>query len=127
AIELAARLTTADDKTPAELLTVLPSSTGQDTQYMMMAVVFKRLPPPVQALLLVLAATPTGTATAELIGDLSNVPASNIIPWMRQLVARAVARELVIYGQFAYSLHESAQIYTRRWLEQYQRLQMPEN
>jgi tetratricopeptide (TPR) repeat protein len=127
AIELAAKLITTDDKTPGELLTELPSTTGQDTQYMMMSVVFKRLPPPVQALLLVLAATPTGTATAEFIGDLSNVPAANIIPWMRQLVTRAVARELVIYGQFAYSLHESGQIYARRWLEQYQRLQMTEN
>ncbi len=127
AIELAARQVTVEDRTPAELLTELPSTTGQDAQYMMLSVSFKRLPPPVQAMLLVLSATPTGTATAELIGDLSNVPATNIIPWMRQLVGRALAHELVIYGQFAYSLQESAQIFTRRWLEQYQRLQMTEN
>ncbi len=127
AIELAARQAAVGEQTPAELLTQLPSSAGQDSQYMMMSVVFKRLPPPVQAMLLVLSATYSGIATAELISDLSNVPAVNIIPLMRQLVTRGIARETVTYGQYAYTLQEAAQLYTRSWLEQYQRLQTSEN
>jgi tetratricopeptide (TPR) repeat protein len=127
AIELAARLVTVDDLTPAELLTTLPSSVGQDSQFMMMSVIFKRLPPPVQAMLLVLSALSSGAATAELISDLSRVPAPNIIPLMRQLVTRGVAREYANYGQFAYALQESAQLYTRNWLEQYQRLHTTES
>jgi tetratricopeptide (TPR) repeat protein/energy-coupling factor transporter ATP-binding protein EcfA2 len=127
AIELAARQAAVGEQTPAELLTQLPSSAGQDSQYMMMSVVFKKLPPPVQAMLLVLSATYSGTATAELISDLSNVPAVNIIPLMRQLVTRGIARESVTYGQYAYTLQEAAQLYTRSWLEQYQRLQTSEN
>ncbi len=126
-IQLAGRLAAIDDLTPAELMSSLPSSSGQDSQYMLMAAVFKRLPPSVQAMLLVLSATPTGTASAELISDLSNVPSANIVPLMRQLVSRGVAHELVTYGQFAYSLQECAQIYTRNWLQQYQRLQITEN
>ena len=125
--ELAARQVTVEDLTPAELLTTLPSSVGQDSQFMMMSVVFKRLPPPVQAMLLVLASLTSGAATAELISDLTRVPAPNIIPLMRQLVTRGVAREYVNYGQFAYALQESAQQFTRNWLEQYQRLQTTEN
>lgn len=127
AIELAARLVTVDDLTPAELLTTLPSSVGQDSQFMMMSVIFKRLPSPVQAMLLVLSALSSGAATAELISDLSRVPAPNIIPLMRQLVTRGVAREYASYGQFAYALQESAQLYTRNWLEQYQRLHTTES
>jgi tetratricopeptide (TPR) repeat protein len=70
---------------------------------------------------------PTGIATAELIGDLSNVPAARVIPLMRQLVGRSLVREFVAYGQYAYYLHESIQTYVRNWLQQYQRLQITEN
>jgi tetratricopeptide (TPR) repeat protein len=127
AIELAAREVTVDDMLPAELLTTLPSSTGRDGTMTMMALVFKRMPPPVQAMMMVLAAMFTGSASAELISDLSGVPAVNIIPLMRQLVARGVAFESAVYGQFSYTLHELAQSYTRNWLQQYQRLLNIEN
>src|SRR5258708_15888289 len=60
AIELAGLQVITDDLMPAELLTALPSSTGQDSQLMMMAVVFKRLPPPVQRMLLLLSALSPG-------------------------------------------------------------------
>ena len=127
AIELAGREVTVDDMLPAELLTTLPSSTGHDGASTMMALVFKRMPSPVQAMLMIVSAMFTGSASAELISDLSSVPAVNIIPLMRQLVARGVAFESISYGQFAYSLHEIAQNYTRNWLQQYQRLQGIEN
>ncbi|MCC7446227.1 MAG: tetratricopeptide repeat protein [Anaerolineae bacterium] len=127
AIELAARQVKVDNVTPAELMTLLPSSGGQDSQFTVMSVVFKRLTPPVQAMLLMLAAAFSGSATAELMSDFSRMPTSNIVPLMRQLATRALVREYVTYGQLAYALHESVQAYTRQWLSQYQRLQLTEN
>ncbi|HVO43445.1 MAG TPA: tetratricopeptide repeat protein, partial [Aggregatilineales bacterium] len=127
AIELAGRLIVADELTPAELLTQLPSSTGQDGLQMMLILVFRRLTPPVQSILVVLAAMFTGSATAELMSDLANAPAPAFVPLMRQLIARGFARERIVYGQFAYTLHEAVQLYARRWLENYQRLTGTEN
>ncbi len=127
AIELAARQVNVNNVTPAELMTLLPSSGGQDSQFTVMSVVFKRLSPPIQAMLLILAAAFSGSATAELMSDFSRMPTPNIVPLMRQLVARALAREYVTYGQLTYALHESVQAYTRQWLSQYQRLQLTEN
>ncbi|MEP7286606.1 MAG: tetratricopeptide repeat protein [Chloroflexota bacterium] len=123
AIEMAARQVVTDDVTPAELLVTLPSSTGQDGPLLMTAIVFKRLTPAVQGVLLLLSAMFTPTTTAELISDLTDIPPASVIPQMRQLVTRSLVRESVVYGQFAYTLHEIIQDYTRNWLQQYQRLQ----
>jgi tetratricopeptide (TPR) repeat protein len=127
AIELAGRIVVADELTPAELLTLLPPGTGNTGLQLMLMLVFKRLNAPVQAILVVLAAMFTGSATAELMSDLANAPAAAFVPLMRQLVARGFVHERVVYGQFAYTLHESVQGYARNWLENYQRLIPTEN
>ncbi len=122
-LELAGRQAVVEDQTPAELLSSLPSSTGVDSQQTLMALTFKRLSSSVQGMLLVLAALSSGSATAEFIGDLSNVPPANVVPLLRQLVVRGLARESIIFGQLAYTLHEIAHSYSRAWLRNYQRLQ----
>jgi tetratricopeptide (TPR) repeat protein len=121
-IELAARQAAVDNMMPAEMLTTLPSSTGRDSQQIVMAIIFKRLSSAVQGMLLVLSVAFEGTATAELIGDLGNVPAAQVVPLMRQLVAHGLARESMVYGQATYALHETAQRYAVAWLKNYQRL-----
>src|SRR5262249_12109161 len=127
AIELAGRQLAVEKISPGELLTSLPSSTGQDTAAMMMSIIFKRLPTATQGLLLVLSATFTGIASAELMSDLSSALFPTVIPLMRQLVERAIARESLAYGQFAYRVHSSIQEYAKIWLESYRRLQSTES
>jgi tetratricopeptide (TPR) repeat protein len=127
ALELAGRLVTTEDATPAELLASLPSSTGHDGHLLMMTLSFKKLQASAQALLLVLSALYTGSASVELLSDLSNLPPIGIIPLMQQLVAKGLARESSVNGQIHYTLHEVAQEYTRNWLRQYQHLNGAEN
>jgi tetratricopeptide (TPR) repeat protein len=127
AIDLAARLCGVDDMTPAELLSSLPPMSSNETPQMMVSLTFKRLAPSVQAMLIVLGAMFTGTATAELISDVSDVPAANVVPLMQQLAMRGLVSPSAIYGQYAYTLHDTAQAYIHGWLEQYQRLQATEN
>ncbi len=132
ALELAGRHIATDDVTPAELLTALlgavpPGVSTPDPQQTILSVVYKRLPPAVQGIFLILGVTFAGGASAELISDLSNVPAAQVVPMMRQLVGRGLVHEAISYNQFRYTFHESIQTYARRWLESTGRLQVIEN
>lgn len=121
-LELAARQVAVDNLTAAELLAMLPSSTGRDSQQVIMSLCFKRLDPAIQGLLLVLAGMFSGAASAELMANQSNISAAELIPAMRKLVTRGLARESMAYGQYVYTLQEVAQQYARSWLKNYQRL-----
>jgi tetratricopeptide (TPR) repeat protein len=121
-IELAARQTVTEGLTPAELLASLPTSTGSDGSQAVLAIAFKRLQAAVQGMLLVLSALPTGSAGAELLADISNVPPANVVPLLRQLVSRGFVREWANYGQLAYTVHEVVQRYSVGWLKNYNRL-----
>ncbi len=132
ALELAARHMATDDVKPAELLTRLLSVVPQgvsvpDPQQTILAVIYKQLPATVQAIFLMLGAAFAGNASTELIADMSNVPAAQLVPIMRQLAARGLAHESIAYGQVRYRLHESVQVYIRGILQASQRLQAVEN
>lgn len=121
-LELAGRLAAVDNLMPDELLNLLPASIGREGQKAVMGIVFKRLQPTIQGLLLVLAASFSGAASARLLADLSSVPGNQVMPLMRQLVARGLARESTYYGDYRYTLHDMARNYAVSWLRHYQRL-----
>lgn len=132
ALSLAGRHMAADDVTPAELLTnflaAVPAGTSKaDPQQTIITVIYKRLIPAVQGIFLMLGATFAGGASAELVSDLSNLPAQSVAPVMRQLVVHGLAHESVVYNQLRFTLHESVQAFARRLLQTGNRLQAVEN
>ncbi len=132
AIELAGRLMAADDVKPAELLTALlgtiPSGvTRADAQETMLAVAYKGLTPTAQAVLLILGSAFGGDATAELLADMSGMPAAQLAPVMRQIYMHGFVHESSVYGQARYTLHERVQIYVRGLMDANQRLAAVEN
>ncbi len=132
ALSLTARHMAADDVPPAELLVnylaaVPPGAAMADPQQTIISVIYKKLPPAIQGIFLMLGVTFGGGASAELVSDLSNVPATVVAPVMRQMVIRGLAHESVTYGQLSFTLHQSIQVFARRTLDTSGRLQAVEN
>ena len=132
ALDLAGRHMAGNDVKPAELLTALLSAIPQgvarpDPQQMILSVVYKQLASSTQAVLLVMGGAFSGSASAELLSDMSGMPAAQLVPTMRQLVARGLLHESFSYGQVRYTLHESVQSYVRQLLSGNQRLIPVEN
>jgi len=124
-IQLAGRLIATENMSAAELLTSLPSSMGHDGHQLVLPVVFKHLSAPLQGLLMVLASTFTGSASLELLSDMSGIPAPQMLPVLRQLVGRGMVRESMsnsANSQPTFTVHEAVQRYTLAWLKNYQRL-----
>src|SRR5260221_1156311 len=122
ALELAVRSGLWDVWLPAETLNVLPSSAGQDAHLMIQTIVVKQLQPAAHAMLLVLSGIFTGTASAELMSDVSSLPASEIVALMAQLTAHGLVVETLANDQIVYRAHEAVQDQTRHWLQQNLRL-----
>ncbi len=132
ALLLAGRHLVAEQLTPAELLTALlgvvpVGASKPDPQQTILAVIYKSMTPIAQGIFLALGALFTNSASAELIADLSTMPAAQLMPIMRQLVAHGLVQESVAYGQTCYTLHESVQAYAHRILESSRRLSAIEN
>lgn len=130
ALNLAGRHLSATQSSPAELIGALSIGApgGKvDSQQQVLSVVFKKLSPPVQGIFLVLAAAFAGGASAELLTDMSGLPASQLLIVLRQIEAHGLADEWINYGQVRFSMHESIQAFARRWLQANGRLDAAEN
>ncbi len=118
-LEIAARHTALEKLTPGELVAQLPSLPGFDPHEAIMALVFKRLSPPAQGVLLSLSASFTGGASLELLTALTRMPAPNALNLARSLAGRGLLREHLHYGQPYFRLHELSARYGRGVLRSY--------
>jgi len=110
--------------TPAAFMAALPSMQGAATnpQLQALTAAFRALPNALQGVLLVLGATETGAATAELLAQIANAPVDVLNGAMGQLLERCLIERDHRYGEAFYRVHPLIFTFARTWLRGSSRL-----
>jgi energy-coupling factor transporter ATP-binding protein EcfA2 len=115
ALHLVGHYMAATNTFPAELVNDFP--TGGEPQPQTIKLIFRKLPPSLQGVFLIIGAMFTHTVGAELLTEITGMPVTQLAPIIKALKERGLVDEMVAYGQLRFTMHESVQVYARRWLE----------
>lgn len=103
---------------PGQFMQSLPSVQGApvNPQLLSLTTAFRALPSALQGVLLVLGATQTGAATAELLSMIANVPPDVLNSVMGQLLDRYLVERDHRYGEVYYRVHPLVYTFAQTWL-----------
>jgi tetratricopeptide (TPR) repeat protein len=129
ALVVAAGAVHASQQPVANFLSTLPQTPGATVTPPLLALTasFRALNNALQGLLLVLGATPTGAASAEMIGLIGNAPQETITQALNMLVHRQLVERIYRYGEPYYCLHEITHTFAQSWLRGSHRLEALQN
>lgn len=122
ALSVAAGWARANKGAPAAFTALLPKSPSPDVPPSLLALTasFRSLGSgatnALQGLLLVMGATFTGSASAEMMGLVAGAPTEIITGALNQLVQRGLIERSTRYGQPYYRLHEITYTFLQTWL-----------
>ena len=125
AITVAAGAVQASQQPVANFLAAIPQTPGATVTPQLLALTasFRALNNALQGLLLVLGATPTGAASAEMIGLIGNAPQETITQALNMLVHRHLVERIYRYGEPYYCLHQITHTFAQSWLRGSHRLE----
>lgn len=125
ALTVAAGAVRASRQPVSEFAAALPQSATASVTPQLLALTasFRALNNALQGLLLVLGATHTGSASAEMIGLIGNAPQESIIQALNLLVHRQLVERIYRYGEPYYRLHPITHTFAQSWLRGSQRLE----
>lgn len=125
ALVVAAGAVKATKQSVAEFLAALPQTPGATVTPQLLALTasFRGLNNALQGLLLVLGATFTGAASAEMISLIGSAPQETITQALTMLVQRQLVERIYRYGQPYYRLHPITHAFTQSWLRGSNRLE----
>jgi tetratricopeptide (TPR) repeat protein len=119
ALRVAAGMMRANKQSPADYLKAfeqIPSSAGASPQLLAMTVAFKSLNPALQGIMLLMGATFTGRASAELLSSISGAPQETVESVMKMLTDQGLVDTDSRYNEPYYTLHELAYTFAGTWL-----------
>ena len=125
ALVVAAGAVKAAKQSVAEFSASLPQTPGATVTPQLLALTasFRGLNNALQGLLLVLGATFTGAASAEMISMIGSAPQETITQALTMLVQRQLVERIYRYGQPYYRLHPITHAFTQSWLRGSNRLE----
>lgn len=125
AIVVAAGAVRASRQRVSDFLASLPQTPAATVtpQLLSLTASFRALNNALQGLLLVLGATPTGAASAEMIGLIGSAPQETITQALNMLVHRQLVERVFRYGEPYYRLHPITHTFAQSWLRGSNRLE----
>ncbi|MFQ3566056.1 MAG: tetratricopeptide repeat protein [Aggregatilineales bacterium] len=125
ALVIAAGAVRATRQSPAEFLSALPDvpSAQVTPQLLALTASFRGLNSALQGLMLVLGATFTGSASAEMISLIGGAPEDSVKQALTMLLNRYLVERHQRYGEPHYRLHPVAHAFAQSWLRGSNRLE----
>lgn len=125
ALVIAAGAVRATRQSPAEFLSTLPAAPGAQVTPQLLALTasFRGLNSALQGLMLVLGATFTGSASAEMISLIGGAPEDSVKQALTMLLNRYLVERHQRYGEPHYQLHPVAHAFAQSWLRGSHRLE----
>lgn len=125
ALTVAAGAVRASKQRVSEYAASLPQTPNASVtpQLLALTATFRALNNALQGLLLVLGATYTGAASAEMIGLIGSAPQETITQALNMLVHRQLVERVYRYGEPYYHLHPITHTFAQSWLRGSHRLE----
>lgn len=125
ALVVAAGAVRAAKQSLAEFIASLPQTPGATITPQLLALTasFRALNNALQGLLLVLGATFTGAASAEMVSLIGSAPQETITQALSMLVQRQLVERIYRYGEPYYRLHPITHAFAQSWLRGSNRLE----